>query len=63
MNFEIRQLLPIQDFLWNTGRWEILLDFRNLLNQGEEVISASDGILVLNRNPRSLRFGLSLNFQ
>lgn len=62
LNFEIRQVLPFQDFLWNTGKWEILLDLRNVLNQGEEVISASDGILVLNRAPRSLRFGLSLNF-
>ena len=63
LNFEIRQIIPIHDLLLNTGRWEILLDFRNVLNQGEDVISASDGILVLNRNPRSLRFGLSLNFQ
>ncbi|MBN2242170.1 MAG: carboxypeptidase regulatory-like domain-containing protein [Acidobacteria bacterium] len=62
LNFEIRQLLPVQDFFTGTGQWEILLDFRNLLNQGEEILSASDGIIVLNRNPRSLRFGLSLNF-
>ncbi len=63
VNFEVRQLLPIRDIFSSTGRWEILLDFRNILNQGEEILSASDGRIVLNRNPRSLRFGLSLNFQ
>ncbi|MBN2320205.1 MAG: carboxypeptidase regulatory-like domain-containing protein [Acidobacteria bacterium] len=62
VNFEVRQMLPIQSFFSSTGQWEILLDFRNILNQGEEVVSASDGLIVLNRNPRSLRFGLSLNF-
>ena len=63
VNFEVRQTLPIQYAFQRTGQWEILLDFRNILNQGEEVLSASDGLIVLNRNPRSLRFGLSLNFQ
>jgi hypothetical protein len=63
MNFEIRQAVPFQDMFLNTGWWEILLDFRNVLNQGEEVIPASNGMLVLNRSPRSLRFGLSLNFR
>ncbi len=62
VNVEVRQTVPIQDFLSTSGRWEILLDFRNILNQGEEVFAASDGLIVLNRNPRSLRFGFSLNF-
>lgn len=62
VNFEVRQIIPIQDVLSSTGQWQILLDFRNILNQGEEILSASDGLIVLNRNPRSLRFGLSLNF-
>ena len=62
LNFEIRQDIPVHNLFLTTGRWEILLDFRNVLNQGEEVISASDGVLVLNRSPRSLRFGLNLNF-
>ena len=63
VNLEIRQILPIHHFFVRTGQWEVLLDFRNLFNQGEEVLTASDGFIVLNRNPRSLRFGLSLNFQ
>jgi len=63
LNFEIRQTVPFQDFFTDTGCWEILLDFRNVLNQGAEVIPVSNGILVLNRSPRSLRFGLSFNFR
>ena len=63
LNFEVRQAVPFQGLFLDTGCWEILLDFRNVLNQGEEVIPASDGILVLNRSPRSLRFGFNLNFR
>jgi hypothetical protein len=62
-NFEIRQALPVPEFIANTGHWEILIDLRNILNQGKEIIPTSDGEIVLNRNPRSLRFGLSLNFR
>jgi hypothetical protein len=61
-NFEIRQILPVPDFLSTTGRWEVLVDLRNVLNQGKEVIATNDGELIFNRNPRSLRFGLSLSF-
>jgi hypothetical protein len=63
LNFEVRQAVPFQGLFMETGCWEILLDFRNVLNQGEEVIPASDGVLVLNRSPRSLRFGFNLNFR
>jgi hypothetical protein len=62
-NFEIRQLIPVPDFLSTTGRWEVLVDLRNVLNQGREVLATNDGELILNRNPRSLRFGLSLSFR
>lgn len=62
LNFKIRQSIPMQSFLINPSRLEFLLDLRNIFNQGEEVLQASDGILVLSRNPRSLRFGLNLNF-
>jgi hypothetical protein len=61
-SFEIRQVIPIPEFL-GTGQWEALVDLRNILDQGKEVLSATDGEIVLNRNPRSLRFGLSLNFR
>jgi hypothetical protein len=62
-NLEIRQVLPLPEFIESAGRWEILVDLRNVLNQGKEVIPTSDGEIVLNRNPRSMRFGLSLSFR
>jgi hypothetical protein len=62
VNFEIRQVIPMPEFMGNSGRWQILIDLRNVFNHGKEVLPISDGELVLNRNPRSLRFGLNLNF-
>lgn len=62
-NFEIRQMVPLPEFIESAGRWEILVDLRNVLNQGREVLPTSDGEIVLNRNPRSMRFGLNLSFR
>jgi hypothetical protein len=62
-NLEIRQTLPVPEFLGNGGRWEVLVDLRNILDQGKEVMPTTDGEIVLNRNPRSLRFGICLNFR
>ena len=63
-NFEIRQLIPLPPELFGiSGRWEALIDLRNVLDQGKTVLPTTDGSIVLNRNPRSLRFGLSLSFQ
>jgi hypothetical protein len=62
-NFEIRQPIPFPDFMGIVGRWEVMVDLRNILNQGKEIMPTSDGEIVLNRNPRSLRFGLSLSFR
>jgi hypothetical protein len=63
INFELRQAFPLPEFMATTGRWEVLVDLRNVLNQGREVLPTKDGEIVLNRNPRSLRFGLSLSFR
>lgn len=63
VNFEIRQIIPTPEFLTNSGKWEVLIDLRNIINQGRDVIPASNGELILDRNPRSIRFGLSLNFR
>ncbi|MBN2339546.1 MAG: carboxypeptidase regulatory-like domain-containing protein [Acidobacteria bacterium] len=60
VNFEIRQ--PVPRLPGSPGRWEILLDFRNVLNQGIKVLPTEQGELVLNRNPRSLRYGLNYRF-
>jgi hypothetical protein len=62
-NFELRQAIPLPEFMATAGRWEVLVDLRNILNQGREVLPTKDGEIVLNRNPRSLRFGLSLSFR
>jgi hypothetical protein len=62
-NFELRQAIPLPEFMAIAGRWEVLVDLRNVLNQGREVLSTKDGEIVLNRNPRSLRFGLNLSFR
>jgi hypothetical protein len=63
VNFEFRQMIPTPELLGNTGKWEVLIDLRNIMNQGRDIIAASNGELILNRNPRSLRFGFSLNFR
>jgi hypothetical protein len=62
-NIEIRQAIPFPDLMGTTGHWEVWLNLRNVFNQGRESLPATDGELVLNRNPRSLRFGLSFNFR
>jgi hypothetical protein len=62
VNFEVRQAIPVPEFMGTTGRWEILVDLRNMLNQGKEVLPTAEGEIVLNRNPRSMRFGLNINF-
>lgn len=63
VNFEIRQSVPLPYFIGTTGQWDVWADMRNVFNQGREVLPAIDGEVVVNRNPRSLRFGLSLNFR
>ncbi len=61
VNVLLRQAIPVPEFLGG-GRWEALVDVRNLFDQGIGRIHTSDGDLLLTRNPRSLRFGLNLNF-
>ena len=62
VNFRLRQPIPLPELRGVITRWEALIDVRNLFDQGEESIRTSDGELVINRNPRSLRFGFNLNF-
>jgi hypothetical protein len=63
INFEVRQSVPLPYFLGTNGQWDVWVDLHNVFNQGKEVLPASDGEVVINRSPRSLRFGLSLNFR
>jgi hypothetical protein len=62
VNFSIRQGIPLPEFLGVSGRWEALIDVRNVFEQGSNRIRTSDGDLFLTRNPRVVRFGLNLNF-
>ena len=62
-NLEIRQSIPMPGFLYVPGgRWEIMLELRNALNQGSRKLAAADGEIIFDRNPRSLRFGLNYSF-
>jgi hypothetical protein len=62
VNFEVRQAVPLPYFLGTAGRWDVWVDLRNVFDQGKEVLPAADGEVVINRSPRAMRFGLSLNF-
>lgn len=62
INFRLRQAIPLPEFMGSAGRWEALVDVRNLFDQGQDVIHNNDGDIILTRNPRSLRFGINLNF-
>ncbi len=61
VNFSIRQPIPLPEFMGTAGRWEALLDIRNLFDQGADPIKTATGDVLLIRNPRSLRFGINLN--
>jgi len=61
-NIEIRQIVPMPAFLYGPGRWEVMLELRNALNQGSKKLTASDGEIIFDRNPRSMRFGLNYSF-
>jgi hypothetical protein len=62
-NLEIRQTVPLPEIIGTDGQWDVWVDLRNVLNQGREILAVSDGEVVFNRNPRSVRFGISLNFR
>ena len=63
-NVEVRQILPLPQFLYVPGgRWEVMLELRNALNQGSRKLTAADGEIIFDRNPRSFRFGLNYSFQ
>ena len=61
-NLEIRQIVPMPAFLYGPGRWEVMLELRNALNQGSRKLTAADGVIIFDRNPRSMRFGLNYSF-
>ena len=62
MSFSVRQAIPLPEFMGCAGRWEALVDIRNPFDMGRGRYATSDGEISLTRNPRTLRFGLNLNF-
>jgi hypothetical protein len=61
-SFSVRQPIPMPGFMEGTSRWEALIDVRNVFDTGQAVAQTSDGLVILSRYPRSIRFGIDLNF-
>jgi len=61
VNFSIRQPIPLPEFMGTTGRWEALVDVRNLFDNGQQTVPTRDGQLTVTRNPRAVRIGINLN--
>ncbi|MBI3939701.1 MAG: carboxypeptidase regulatory-like domain-containing protein [Acidobacteria bacterium] len=62
VNFFLRQVVPFPDLLGFSPRLEALLDLRNMLSQNIGALRTELGEVVLVRNPRTVRGGISLNF-
>jgi hypothetical protein len=62
ISFSLRQPIPMPGFLEGTSRWEALVNVSNIFDTGQAVAQASDGLVILSRYPRSIRFGIDLNF-
>jgi hypothetical protein len=62
VSFSVRQPIPMPPFMEGTSRWEALVDVRNAFDTGRAVAQTSNGRVTLSRYPRSIRFGIDLNF-
>ncbi len=60
LNLSVRQPLP--EFLFFSGKFEALADFRNLLAQGYVPVSSSEGQLLLIPSMRTFRGGVNFQF-
>ncbi len=62
-NLFIRQHIPLPDFLnLSAGRWEALLDMRNLLDHETKLFLTRSGQVLIAKNPRSFRGGVAFKF-
>lgn len=60
LNVFVQQSIP---FLQKSmGKWEAIIDVRNILNQGVKVYETPSGDLILVRNARSFRGGIRFRF-
>ena len=62
VSFSVRQPIPMPGFMEGSSRWEALVDVRNVFDTGRAEAQTSNGFVILSRYPRSVRFGIDLNF-
>jgi hypothetical protein len=62
VSFSLRQPIPMPGFMEGTSRWEALIDVRNVFDTGHALAQTSNGSVILSRYPRTVRFGIDLNF-
>ncbi|HEY3129164.1 MAG TPA: carboxypeptidase-like regulatory domain-containing protein [Acidobacteriota bacterium] len=62
VNLFVRQVIPFPDLLGFSPRLEALIDLRNVLNQDIGLLHTELGDVVIVRNPRTVRGGISVNF-
>jgi len=60
LNVFVRQTIPL--FKGTLGRWEAILDIRNILDQGIQIYETVSGDLILVRSTRSIRGGINFRF-
>ncbi len=58
-HFSIRQVIPMPNLLGVSGKWEVLVDMRNLLKSEDPSLQLPQGKLFILRQPRTIRFGIS----
>lgn len=59
LRITIRQVIPVPNLLGMSGRWEALLDMRNLLEIDDNRFPLPQGNLFVVRNPRFIRLGIA----
>ncbi len=57
--FTVRQVVPIPDLWGVSGKWEVLVDMRNLVKNGDPFLNLPQGKLYIQQNQRTIRFGIS----
>lgn len=60
LNVFVRQTLPL--FKGTVGRWEAILDIRNIMDQGIQIFETVSGDLILVRSTRTIRGGINFRF-
>jgi hypothetical protein len=59
MRLTVRQVIPVPDLWGISGRWEALVDLRNIIEADELQFQLPQKKLLLVRNPRFVRLGIA----